>query len=96
MARALRLLDAQPSDRIADLFCGLGNFTLPLATLAKEVVGIEGSETLTERALANAQKNGLENKTQFFTRNLFDVSAEDIKALGYFDRILIEIGRAHV
>ena len=90
VARALRLLDAQPSDRIADLFCGLGNFTLPLATLAKEVVGIEGSETLTERALANSQKNGLENKTQFFTRNLFEVSAEDIKALGYFDRILID------
>jgi 23S rRNA (uracil1939-C5)-methyltransferase len=47
VARALRLLDVQKDERIADLFCGLGNFTLPIATMAREVVGIEGSAALT-------------------------------------------------
>jgi 23S rRNA (uracil1939-C5)-methyltransferase len=88
--KALGLLDVQPNDRVADLFCGLGNFTLPLATLAREVVGIEGSTTLTERALANARTNGLSEKTTFSTRNLFDVTNEDLVALGKFDRMLID------
>jgi len=90
VARALQLLDVQPQDRVADLFCGLGNFTLPLATLAREVVGIEGSTPLTERALDNARVNGLENKTTFFCRNLFEFTAEDLAALGKFDRMLID------
>ncbi|MES2016426.1 MAG: 23S rRNA (uracil(1939)-C(5))-methyltransferase RlmD [Pseudomonadota bacterium] len=88
--KALNLLDVQPTDRVADLFCGLGNFTLPLATQAREVVGIEGSTTLTERALANAKSNGLSDKTTFSTRNLFDVTNEDLVALGKFDRMLID------
>jgi 23S rRNA (uracil1939-C5)-methyltransferase len=90
VARALRLLDAQPDERIADLFCGLGNFTLPIATQAREVVGIEGSTTLTERALENARTNGLAEKTAFYCRNLFDASTEDLVALGKFDRMLID------
>ncbi|WP_295999902.1 23S rRNA (uracil(1939)-C(5))-methyltransferase RlmD [Rugamonas sp.] len=90
VGKALRLLDVQPDDRVADLFCGLGNFTLPLATQAREVVGIEGSTTLTERALVNAKANGLSAKTSFSTRNLFDVSAADLVALGKFDRMLID------
>ena len=69
--KALTLLDVQPQDRVADLFCGLGNFTLPLATRAREVVGIEGSTLLTTRALENAKANGLDAKTTFYTRNLF-------------------------
>ena len=88
--RALRLLDIQPDERVADLFCGLGNFTLPIATQAREVVGIEGSEALTQRALDNAELNGLAHKTSFATRNLFEVSAEDFSVLGKFDRILID------
>ena len=88
--RALRLLDVQPEDRVADLFCGLGNFTLPLATQAREVVGIEGSTSLTERALDNARVNGLDSKTTFFTQNLFELSLEDLRKLGKFDRILID------
>jgi 23S rRNA (uracil1939-C5)-methyltransferase len=87
---ALRLLDVQPQDRVADLFCGLGNFTLPLATRGREVVGIEGSSALTERALANATANGLSAKTSFSTRNLFEVTADDLVALGKFDRMLID------
>ena len=90
VASALRLLDVQPGDRVADLFCGLGNFTLPLATQAGEVVGIEGSTALTERALENARANGLEAKTHFETRNLFDVTTDDLVALGKFDRMLID------
>ncbi len=88
--KALNLLDVQPGDRVADLFCGLGNFTLPLATLCREVVGIEGSTALTERARENARANGLSDKTSFSTRNLFDVSNEDLAALGKFDRMLID------
>jgi len=90
VARALRLLDAQPTDRIADLFCGLGNFTLPIATQAREVVGIEGSSTLTERSLENATANGLAEKTSFYCRNLFEAKAEDFVELGKFDRMLID------
>ena len=90
VASSLRLLDVQPGERVADLFCGLGNFTLPLATLAREVVGIEGSTALTERALENARANGLDAKTHFETRNLFEVTTADLIALGKFDRMLID------
>lgn len=90
VTHALRLLDVQPDERVADLFCGLGNFTLPLATQAREVVGIEGSTALTERALENAQANGLADKTTFHCRNLFEATAEDLVALGKFDRFLID------
>jgi len=90
VTRALALLDAQPDDRVADLFCGLGNFTLPIATRAREVMGIEGSATLTARALDNARHNGLADKVSFGTRNLFEVTADDMLALGRFDRMLID------
>ena len=90
VSKALRLLEVQSTDRVADLFCGLGNFTLPLATQGSEVVGIEGSTTLTERALENALANGLSGKTSFSTRNLFEVSTDDLIALGKFDRILVD------
>ncbi len=90
VARALGLLQVRPDERIADLFCGLGNFTLPIATLAREVVGIEGSTTLTERAMENAQLNGVAGKTSFQCRNLFEATASDLQALGRFDRMLID------
>jgi 23S rRNA (uracil1939-C5)-methyltransferase len=90
VSAALRLLNVQPGERVADLFCGLGNFTLPLATQAREVVGIEGSTALTTRALENAKANGLSGKTSFSTRNLFDVTKDDLIALGKFDRMLVD------
>ena len=90
VARALRLLDVQAGDRVADLFCGLGNFTLPIATLAREVVGIEGSTALTERAADNAKINGVNKKTAFYCRNLFNATTQDFIALGKFDRMLID------
>ncbi|MES2740553.1 MAG: 23S rRNA (uracil(1939)-C(5))-methyltransferase RlmD [Pseudomonadota bacterium] len=90
VAKALALLEVRPGDRVADLFCGLGNFTLPLATQGREVVGIEGSVTLTERALENARANGLSDKTTFSTRNLFEVASDDLIDLGKFDRMLVD------
>lgn len=90
VARALHLLDVQPDERVADLFCGLGNFTLPIATLAREVVGIEGSTMLTERSLENAKANGLADKTSFYCRNLFEAKTEDLISMGKFDRMLID------
>jgi len=60
---ALALLDPQPSDRVLDLFCGLGNFTLPLARRAAQVVGVEGEAGLVQRARDNATKNGIANAT---------------------------------
>ena len=90
VVRALGLLGVQSGDRVADLFCGLGNFTLPLATQADAVVGIEGSTALTQRASQNALENGLSAKTSFFSRNLFDITVADWIALGRFDRMLID------
>jgi 23S rRNA (uracil1939-C5)-methyltransferase len=90
VSKALRLLDVQAGERVADLFCGLGNFTLPLATQAAQVVGIEGSTTLTTRALENAKANGVSGKTTFYTRNLFEVTKNDLVELGKFDRMLID------
>ncbi len=61
IARALELLEAGPGDRVLDLFCGLGNFTLPLARTVREVVGVEGDPGLVERARENARRNGIGN-----------------------------------
>lgn len=90
LRRALKLLDPQPGERIADMFCGLGNFTLPIARSGATVVGIEGAKALVERALMNAELNGLAARTEFAVSNLFEASAESIAALGHFDRMLID------
>lgn len=90
ISRALSLLEVQPTDRVADLFCGLGNFTLPLATQAREAVGIEGSKALTDRAMDAASRHGLADTTRFATLNLFEVDVEWLRGLGYFDRMLID------
>jgi 23S rRNA (uracil1939-C5)-methyltransferase len=90
VGRALRLLEPQAHERVIDWFCGLGNFTLPLARRAGQVLGIEGSETLVERARANAVRNGLQDKTAFEARNLFEIGADDLVALGRADRWLVD------
>jgi 23S rRNA (uracil1939-C5)-methyltransferase len=69
--QALELLDPKTDDTVLDLFCGLGNFTLPLATLAGQVTGVEGDAGLIERARANARCNGLENIC-FEVANLYE------------------------
>lgn len=90
VSRALRLLEAQPGDRVIDWFCGLGNFTLPIATQAAEVLGIEGSQALVARAIDNAARNGLSGRTRFEARNLFELTGDDLLALGRFDRWLVD------
>ncbi len=90
VSRALRLLAPTSTDRVIDLFCGLGNFTLPLARLAREVHGIEGSEVLTARALDNARLNGVDTRTTFSCSNLFEMTVNDWRALGAFDKALID------
>ncbi len=88
--RALNLLAPQPGERIADLFCGLGNFTLPIARSGAEVTGIEGSAGLIQRAAENAQRNGLAGNTRFLTMDLFKIDAAQWAALGAFDKLLID------
>ena len=88
--RAVELLDPGPGDRIADLFCGLGNFSLALARRGATVLGLEGSEGLVQRARANARINGLESLATFEARDLFAVSAEDVRGWGRFDKMLID------
>ncbi len=75
VSRALRLLAPGPEDVVIDWFCGLGNFTLPLATRAARVVGVEGSAALVERATSAASANGLAGKTRFVARDLFELDA---------------------
>ncbi len=88
--RALRLLDVQPHERVIDWFCGLGNFTLPLASRAHAVLGIEGSETLVARARDNAASNGLAAKASFQARNLFEIGPNDLREAGEAECWLID------
>jgi 23S rRNA (uracil1939-C5)-methyltransferase len=85
VSRAIRLLDPQPGERIADLFCGLGNFSLPLATQGAQVVGFEGSEELVKRARENAAANDL--VAQFEAVDLFKTA---IASFGPFQKILVD------
>ncbi|MCD6680328.1 MAG: 23S rRNA (uracil(1939)-C(5))-methyltransferase RlmD [Burkholderiaceae bacterium] len=88
--RALRWLDPQPGERIADLFCGLGNFSLPIAARGAGVVGIEGNPALVERAAANAAFNGLGERCEFQAANLFAIDGQRWRALGRFDGVLVD------
>lgn len=87
--RALALLAPQPHERIADFFCGLGNFTLPIARSGARVVGIEGSKNLAARAQENARLNGIGN-VEYAVDNLFEMTPEKYAALGGFDKLLID------
>jgi 23S rRNA (uracil1939-C5)-methyltransferase len=90
VSRALRLLAPAPGDVVIDWFCGLGNFTLPLATRAARVVGVEGSAALVERAAAAAAANRLADKASFVVRNLFEIDADALAAFGSADRWLVD------
>ena len=97
VSRALRLLDAKRDERVIDWFCGLGNFTLPLATQAREVLGIEGSETLVARSRENYEKNRLLAPagralaaTQFVARDLFEMTPEMLMKDGTSDKWLVD------
>lgn len=88
--RAVGLLDPQRGERIADLFCGLGNFTLPIARSGAHVLGVEGSNGLVRRARENAVANGLGGAVDFVVANLFESTADSLAALGRFDKMLID------
>jgi 23S rRNA (uracil1939-C5)-methyltransferase len=90
VARALGLLAPAADERVIDWFCGLGNFTLPIATLAREVLGIEGSEVLVQRARENAARNGLAERTSFAARNLFELTPDDLVAFGTAPKWLVD------
>ncbi|MBT9474358.1 23S rRNA (uracil(1939)-C(5))-methyltransferase RlmD [Polaromonas sp.] len=97
VSRALRLLDVQPHERVIDWFCGLGNFTLPLATHAREVLGIEGSEVLVARSRDNFELNRVASKvrpalaaTTFVARNLFEMTPSMLVKDGVADKWLVD------
>ncbi len=97
VGRALRLLDVQPHERVIDWFCGLGNFSLALATRAREVLGIEGSDALVARAARNFEINRPENAvrralaaTVFVARNLFEMTPTMLVADGNADKWLVD------
>ncbi|MDB5966053.1 MAG: rRNA m(5)U939 methyltransferase, partial [Polaromonas sp.] len=97
VSRALRLLDVQPHERVIDWFCGLGNFTLPLATRAREVLGIEGSDALVARSRENFLKNQPASPsrralaaTAFVARNLFEMTPALLSRDGRADKWLVD------
>ena len=90
---AMNLLDPRPGEHIADLFCGLGNFSLPIASRGAHVLGVEGNAELVRRAEDNARKNGLAARARFQVANLFE--AESCAPFGAndgggFDKLLID------
>lgn len=89
IAKAIQLLDPQPTDRVLDLFCGLGNFSLPIARFAQFVMGVEGSASLTRQAQHNAQLHGLDH-TEFVMGNLFEGLPKAVQDAPAFDRWLID------
>lgn len=93
VVRAVELLAPAPGDRVLDLFCGLGNFTLALARCAASVVGVEGDAGLVARAHGNALLNGITNAA-FFTGNLFEPDGGAVWALGRYDKVLLDPPRA--
>lgn len=90
LRRSMSMLAPQRGERIADMFCGLGNFSLPIATLGADVVGIEGADALVQRAARNAEANGLASRASFRVANLFQATPESLAALGHFDKMLID------
>jgi 23S rRNA (uracil1939-C5)-methyltransferase len=90
VSRAVRLLEPAPGETIADLFCGLGNFSLPIAKSGACVVGMEGATALIERAARNAQRNGLGGSCRFLRADLFKDAAAVLAREGPFQRVLVD------
>lgn len=89
VARALDWLDVQPHERVLDLFCGLGNFSLPLAQRAAEVIAVEGVVAMSERGQANAAQQGL-NRLHFYAADLSEPLHHNRWAKQAFDKILLD------
>ncbi|PXZ03393.1 23S rRNA (uracil(1939)-C(5))-methyltransferase RlmD [Gilliamella apicola] len=94
--KALEWLDVSSNDKILDLFCGMGNFSLPIATICQSVTGIEGVAPLVEKAKLNAKLNQdkIQAKTQFFTCNLEDKQQFSLWNQTIYDKILLDPARA--
>lgn len=90
---ALELMDLKSSDIVLDLFCGLGNFSLPMAKYCSRVIGVEGSETMVERAYLNARTNHLAN-VDFYAANLDDVTEVNKLVQQSFNKVLIDPPRS--
>jgi len=88
--RALALLAPQAGERIADMFCGLGNFTLAIARSGAQVTGFEGARGLVERGQYNAARNGLSANAEFRLSDLFKIDQAGFAQLGRYDRMLID------
>ncbi|HEX4762795.1 MAG TPA: 23S rRNA (uracil(1939)-C(5))-methyltransferase RlmD [Usitatibacter sp.] len=88
--RAVDMLDPQPGERVGDLFCGLGNFSLPIAARGAHVVGMEGAPSLVARAESNARANGLENLASFVAHDLYADAEGALARLGRVDKLLID------
>ena len=93
VAQAIDFLDLNGSDRVLDLFCGIGNFTLPMATLSSKVVGVEGSDHMVARAKQNASNNALSN-IEFHSADLTQTLDNHPWSFDGFTKILIDPPRA--
>ncbi len=92
--RAVEMLELQPPERVLDLFCGLGNFTLPLARRAGQVTGVEGDAGLVSRARENAERNGLADRTRFYTANLYEALEQEPWLQQRFSKVLLDPPRS--
>jgi 23S rRNA (uracil1939-C5)-methyltransferase len=90
VSRAMHLLAPQTGEDIADLFCGLGNFSLPIARLGANVIGVEGSESLVQRAADNATRNGLSHASRFFAADLYTDQESAMKKIPPVAKMLID------
>jgi 23S rRNA (uracil1939-C5)-methyltransferase len=88
--RAMNLLQPASGERIGDFFCGLGNFTLPIARSGATVFGVEGSAGLIRRAAENAARNGLADRVAYDVANLFEVGEARLAEWGRFDKWLVD------
>jgi len=86
-------LELSNEDRVLDLFCGLGNFSLPMAKQVKAVIGVEGVDAMVEKATHNAQLNQIDN-TRFYQANLEQDLSQAPWASEKFDKILLDPARA--
>ena len=93
VSKAIALLELTANDRVLDLFCGLGNFTLPIATLAAHVTGVEGAVTMVERGEENAARNNISNAT-FLCADLFLPPAQHSWLQQGFDKVLLDPPRS--
>lgn len=89
---AIEHLEVEPGHRVLDLFCGIGNFTLPLARRAGSVIGVEGETQQVQRGRANARANGIEN-ADFVCADLFALSGTETWLTGGCDRLLLDPAR---